>query len=165
MKRLMLFTTLLFVVGFASSTLAAPLPPQLCFSTTGLSLSIDWTPVSDATDYTLYYAPFPYTGPASIRSVDRENERDFSYYLWERASFYIAATASNASGESSYSNIELFTATSSTLTFSLTDCSETSTGVARSSIVTIINKDSTVTATIFRPFPTFSTNDKSVTIH
>jgi len=59
----------------ASFSLAALLPPQLCFSTTGLEVTASWTTVPGAAGYTLYYAPFPYTGEDSIDSLKWQVQR------------------------------------------------------------------------------------------
>lgn len=123
MKKLMIIALLVFI---ATSSMAAPPPPQLCFSATGLSLSISWTPVSGATGYTLYYAPYPYTGPDSIGHFDMGNATNASYYLWENANYYITVTAKDGSGESAYSNIELLQLTSSATSGSLTNCQNNS---------------------------------------
>ena len=91
------------------------LPPQLSYSTNGLNLSIDWTSVTRATGYTLYYAPIPYTGPESIGSIDMGSATSFKIALWDGAAYYVAVSAYNDHDESGYSNIEAFTINSHAL--------------------------------------------------
>ena len=85
-----------------------PSPPVMSYSTPGTSISINWDSVAGASGYILSYAPYPYTGPQSIGSIDLGNQTSFSYDLWSGAAFYIAVQAYNAQGASSYSNIEYF---------------------------------------------------------
>jgi len=76
-----------------------------------LTVDIDWTPVEGATQYRLSYAPYPYTGPESIKSIDLGTDTSFSADLWNGAAFYIAVQAGDGQGYSGYSNIENFTVT------------------------------------------------------
>ena len=93
---------------FVSAGLAVPLPPEMSLEKTGLSLEIAWTPSVGADGYRLHYAPYPYTGPGSIGSIDVGEETEASYTLWEGASYYVVVTAYDGTGESRYSNSELF---------------------------------------------------------
>jgi hypothetical protein len=90
-------------------TQGPPQAPQLSYATNGLDLTINWTPVPGATGYTLYYAPYPYTGEASIASMGMGSNTAFNITLWEGAAYYIAVTARNSYGASGYSNIGQFT--------------------------------------------------------
>jgi len=85
--------------------------PILSVTTANSDLSLSWSNVPGATGYKLYFAPNPYLGPNTISSVDIGTNTSFSVTLWDGASFFIAVTAldGSASGESNYSNIELFT--------------------------------------------------------
>ena len=85
-----------------------PAAPVLTVTTSGTTVSISWTHVSTATGYRLYYAPYPYTGPETIGSVDMGSQTGISVGLWKGASFYIAVTAYNSVGVSGYSNIAHF---------------------------------------------------------
>ncbi len=81
---------------------------RILYDRPGLSVEISWSPSASADGYRLYYAPYPYAGPTSIGSVDVGNETQASYTLWEGASYYVAVTAYDETGESRYSNTELF---------------------------------------------------------
>ena len=108
MKKLMLLITILSVVCFESSSLAALEAPVLSSSTDGLDITIDWTSVPDATGYELYYVPVAsYTGPESVSSIDLDVSTTFNYTLWDGASFYLAVKAYNDQESSPYSNIEV----------------------------------------------------------
>ncbi len=90
-----------------SSSSSVVLPkPQLSYSVNGLDLAINWNAISGATGYTLYYAPVPYTGPESIRSMNMGSTTEFDITLWRGAAFFIAVEAYNTNGRSGYSNIE-----------------------------------------------------------
>lgn len=82
--------------------------PTLSVSTSGVDVSLTWSSVSGATEYTLYYAPYPYIGEHTIVSVEMGSAMDCSATLWDGASYYVAITASNGFSESGYSNVELF---------------------------------------------------------
>lgn len=85
--------------------------PVLTVSTSGLDVACSWTSVPGTTNYTFYYAPYPYTASDSIGSFDMGTNTSFSITLWDGASFYVTVTADDGTvfGESGYSNIELFT--------------------------------------------------------
>jgi hypothetical protein len=88
---------------------AAPQAPTVYISTTiGTTpmLTISWTTVTDATGYTLFWAPYPSADP--ISSLDMGNETSVTAPLWYGAAFYVAVQAYNNSGKSTYSNIEQF---------------------------------------------------------
>ncbi len=106
MKELALL--IVFVLFFASTSLAAPAAPQMSYSLNGLNITIDWTTVPDATDYTLYYAAYPYHAGDTIYSMDNGNSTTFSIDLWYGVT-YIAVSVGNAQGNSDYYNIKYFT--------------------------------------------------------
>ena len=85
-----------------------PVAPVLTVTTSGTKVTVSWTSVATATGYTLFYAPYPYTGPDSIRSIDMGSQTGISVVLRKGASFYIAVTAYNSVSVSGYSNIAHF---------------------------------------------------------
>jgi hypothetical protein len=93
---------------FTVINVTPPAAPKLTVATTGLSVTISWDVVSSATGYTLFYAPHPYTGPETIRSVDMVIQTSISVNLWQGAAFYVAVQARNSAGSSGYSNIGFF---------------------------------------------------------
>ena len=74
----------------------------------GSNVTVSWGAVSGATGYTLFYAPYPYTGSETIKSVDMGGQTSISVNLWQGAAFYVAVQAYNTVGSSGYSNIGLF---------------------------------------------------------
>ena len=108
-KLLQIFFTFAVLFSFSTLTVATPSAPTLTYSISGLTVTASWTAVSDATEYKLSYAPIPYTGVASIGSMNVGNTTSFSATLWEGAAFYIAVQASDGESFSNYSNIESFT--------------------------------------------------------
>ena len=86
----------------------APQPPSIVVTQDRTTVSVEWSPVSGADGYQLLYAPYPYTGPDSIETIEMSDTTFISSELWDGAAFYIAATAYNNDGSSGFSNIELF---------------------------------------------------------
>ena len=82
-----------------------PAAPTLTVTISGTSVTLAWNDVSGATGYTLFYAPFPYTGPETIGSIDMGTKTGISVNFWEGAAFYVAVQARNSAGSSGYSNI------------------------------------------------------------
>lgn len=76
--------------------------PALSMKTDKTLLSLFWNPILGASAYTLFYAPYPYTG--SIGSIDMGN-KTHSVNLWSGAAFYVAVKARNNNVFSNYSNI------------------------------------------------------------
>ena len=96
-----------------SNTTTTTLPtvqtePTLTVTTSGTTVSLSWTSVAGATGYTLYYAPYPYTGPDSIADIPMGTQTSISASLWEGAAFYVAVQAYVSGKSSGYSNIEYF---------------------------------------------------------
>ena len=89
--------------------------PVLSFSIEGTIINVSWPCVPGATGYTLYYAPYPYSGPESIGSADVKGKTSLFYDLPVGASYYIAVKAYNDHGYSDYSNVEQFIITSQLL--------------------------------------------------
>ena len=82
--------------------------PVILVTQDGTKVSVTWSPVANASGYQLFYAPFPFTGPESIKSVDMGNTTSGSIELWDGAAFIVAAKAHNDASSSDFSNIELF---------------------------------------------------------
>ena len=82
--------------------------PTLTVATAGTTVTASWTSVTGATGYTLYYAPYPYTGPDSIRDIPMGTQTSISASLSVGAAFYIAVEAYDSVESSGYSNIEYF---------------------------------------------------------
>jgi hypothetical protein len=93
------------IAGWDGGDATPPAAPQLTVATTGLNVSVSWSAVSNATGYTLSYAPYPYAGPETITSVNMGNQTGVSATLWQGAAYYMAVQAYNTVGSSSYSNI------------------------------------------------------------
>jgi len=85
-----------------------PTEPTLNLTTSGTTVTASWSSVMNAIGYSLFYAPYPYTGPDTIGSVDMGSQTVASFDLWRGAAFYVAAQAYNGVGNSGYSNIEYF---------------------------------------------------------
>ena len=82
--------------------------PEINVSSSGIKVTISWSGIASADGYTLYFAPYPFTGVATIGSFDLGNTNSFSASLWDGAAYYIAITSRHSDLESTYSNIELF---------------------------------------------------------
>ena len=104
--RWIAFETNLF--GDPASQLPAPERPEapkLLFTVEGSTVKLSCSTVETATGYTLFYAPAPYTGPDTIKSVDMGSETEMSLDFWSGAKFLMAVQARNSVGSSDYSNI------------------------------------------------------------
>ena len=64
-----------------------------------------WSTVPGASSYTLFYAPHPALTP--IKSIPMEGKTDFAAELPVGASYAVAIKASDSSGDSHYSNVEI----------------------------------------------------------
>ncbi|MCF8120072.1 MAG: hypothetical protein K9L83_07680 [Deltaproteobacteria bacterium] len=108
-NRWIAFETNLF--GDPASELPAPSVPDsptLVVTVEGKTVAFSWNRVLNASGYTLYYAPSPYTGPDSIQRVDVGDKTRISSELDSSVSFFVAVKAYNRFGSSGYSNIERF---------------------------------------------------------
>ncbi len=93
---------LLLISGTAS---AQPQPPMLNV-TNGSWVYLSWTEVADATGYTLTFAPMPYTGQASILTMDVGTQKSVSAgELPAGTAFYVAVQSRDNTGLSQYSNV------------------------------------------------------------
>jgi len=99
----------IFIVGILSLPVygLAPQAPDIRVVSQNTQVEISWNTIDDAIGYELYYAPYPYTGPESVASLDLLNVKQFSAQLWQGAAFYVALKSYNNDGHSGYSNIEL----------------------------------------------------------
>lgn len=109
MKKFFSLIIVSFLLCLTAQSWAAPAAPTMTYETNGLDITVTWTKVPEATNYTLYSATHPFITGGFIGSSDRGNETSFTIELPASASYYIAVRAKNESGESDYSNIEHFT--------------------------------------------------------
>jgi hypothetical protein len=80
-----------------------PVAPTLSVSTSGITVTVSWTPIANATGYELAYAPVPYTGPESIKWADVGSRTEpLSVDLWSGADFWVSIRAYNSAGFSGY---------------------------------------------------------------
>ena len=77
-------------------------------SSAGTSIDISWSAVFGATGYTLFYAPFPYTGPETYWNHKYGIQTGLTIDLWVGAYYLIAVQAHNDQGSSDLSNIDSF---------------------------------------------------------
>lgn len=92
----------------AYSAFAAPGTPEITVSTSGKDLTVSWNHIPGAAGYRLYYTPYPYEGPGAINNLDVGARTSVAFRLWSEAAYYVAVTAYDESGESSYSDAGLF---------------------------------------------------------
>jgi hypothetical protein len=124
---LICFLIILGIIVPAMDSLATPSSPTMSFESRGLNVTVNWTAVPGASGYNFYYAPYPYTGPASIGSFDMGNVTTFSAQLWEDAAYYVAVKAYDGQEESDYSNVEHFILQEAGYSASLEDSTVTGT--------------------------------------
>ena len=105
--KLKILAAAIGLVTASATSYAAPQQPGVVVSVEGTKVTAFWNPVIDATEYTLFYAPYPALTP--IGSVPMGGETDITVDLPVGASFAVAVKAKGASGESDFSNIEFFT--------------------------------------------------------
>lgn len=82
-------------------------PPLLNSNTNGISVTLSWSSIENATGYSLFYAPFPFQGSHTIGQIDLGSSTSFAAELWLGAAYYVAVQAYNGDTNSDYSNIEL----------------------------------------------------------
>jgi len=130
--------------GFESlDHLSAVAAPTLTVTTSGTTVSLSWSSVAGATGYTLYYAPYPYTGPDSIQNIGMATQTGGSFDLWDGAAFYVAVEAYDSVESSGYSNIELFTIDSGRSNWTFTE-DNVSLGIQGVSPETVLLTDGSV---------------------
>ena len=109
MKKLLIFVFLIICTGsMGRVAMAVPAAPTMSITSNGPYVTISWTPVSGATGYKMFYAPYPYTGEKTIGSLDMDTQTSVSFYLWEGAAYYIAIESYDTQSSSDYSNIDFF---------------------------------------------------------
>jgi hypothetical protein len=90
------------------AAVTAPSPPRnMKVTSFGTTVALLWSTVSNATGYTLYYAPYP--DASYVGEIAMGTATSVSGDLWPGAAFYVAVKAYNTAGSSGYSNIEHFT--------------------------------------------------------
>jgi hypothetical protein len=95
-------------IVFSLSHRSALATPTLTVTTSGTTVSLSWTSVSGAIGYTLYYAPYPYTGPDSIGNIPMGTQTSMSASLWDGAAFYVTVQAYDSIESSGYSILSIF---------------------------------------------------------
>lgn len=93
------------VCGSATAQLSTP---RLAIGTDKQSLSLHWDSVVGASGYRFYFAPYPYTGPESIQSIDMGSALSVEGELPEGSSYYVAVEAYSDLAISTLSNVEYF---------------------------------------------------------
>jgi len=108
MKHYLSLIFSLALVVISSQVTAQLSAPLLALSTNAETISLNWTEVGDTERYQLFYAPYPYQGPDTIKQVDMGSLTSFTTDLWDGAAYYVAIKAYNETQISGYSNIEYF---------------------------------------------------------
>ncbi len=104
-----------FVIDGENNWPPASLPsPAMSMKTDKTMVTLSWNAVFGASAYTMFYAPYPYTGPGSIKSFDLGGQTDALFTLWPGAAFYVGIKARNNKVSSELSNIELIKITGGT---------------------------------------------------
>ena len=92
--------------------------PRLATAIDGQQVSLNWTSVVGAAGYRFYFAPYPYTGPNSVESIDMGAQLTLQGELPEDSSYYVAVEAYVDSASSALSNIEYFVINNAFIPFS-----------------------------------------------
>jgi len=95
----------MFLSSFAIAIPSAPIQSVIVADT---RVTLSWSAVDGATGYYLSYAPFPYTGPDAIVTLDAGMANTLSVTLSPGDAFLTAVQARDNTGLSPYSNIETF---------------------------------------------------------
>ena len=103
--KLKKLTVVIGLVTASVTAYAAPQPPHLTITAKGAKITAQWNPVDGANAYTLFYASHP--DITSIISIPMAGKTAFTAELPVGASYAVAIKASDSSGESNYSNIEI----------------------------------------------------------
>jgi hypothetical protein len=104
-NKLLLVVICTLMFSLSGTARSQPQPPVLSLVTSGTWIDLSWTQVPGATGYTLSYAPIPFTGIASIGTVDMGMQTSLSGNLWVGAAYYVAVQSRDGSGLSPYSNV------------------------------------------------------------
>jgi len=92
---------MILISGIAN---AQPQPPVLSVNN-GSYVYISWTEVEGTTGYTLYFAPMPFTDPASVVIMDMGTQQSVSGELPAGSAYYVAVQSYDSTGASELSNI------------------------------------------------------------
>jgi metallophosphoesterase (TIGR03768 family) len=105
LKNYFFVTACALLLLISSTATAQPQPPVLSV-TNGSWVYLSWSEVAGATGYILTFAPMPYTGPASIVTVDMGTQKSVSGgELPAGSAFYAAVQSRDNTGASQYSNV------------------------------------------------------------
>ncbi len=111
---------LLAVLGVGATALADESPPfesatsdsnleapKLTVKIEGTTVTLSWNKVTDAIDYEVHYAQYPYDNPDTVKTIDVGNMTSASYDLSPGCACHVAVKACKDSGSdcSDYSNI------------------------------------------------------------
>lgn len=99
---------LLGAIFLITSSVVIADAPRLNVSVLATNLTLTWTELAEATNYRLYFAPSPYTGPDTVDHIDLEILNELSGLLPENSRFFVAVTAFIAGNESDFSNVVEF---------------------------------------------------------
>ncbi len=103
-----MFNIRLFIIMllFALNIQAQPAAPVLQVNTEGLQLHLNWSAVTDAAGYRLYYTAYPYQAGNKIIDLDVQTATEFSLELSQGLAFYVVVQAYDADQQASdFSNI------------------------------------------------------------
>ena len=110
MKNLFAIIVLTICSTYSNVYAAEQAAPKIYAWTSGLDLSLTWTPISGATGYNLYYVPNPYKAEYTVGKIHLDgNTTDFSITLWDGASYQVIVPAEIIEKEGEYSNTVIFT--------------------------------------------------------
>jgi hypothetical protein len=110
--KLPFIAILYLMVGCFGITFASkPTPPTVKITVNGNTVTAAWSAVSNASRYTLFYAPYP--DISYIASADMGTKNSFAVTFAQDAAYYVAIKSVNNEGSSDYSNIEHFIFTAS----------------------------------------------------
>jgi len=99
-------TFLAFILIASQCNAQTPSAPELSVSVDASFVTIQWSEVSGASGYTLFYADYPEA--TTLGSLDMMSSLKISAEIPAGSAFYIAVQAYNNEGVSPYSNIESF---------------------------------------------------------
>jgi len=99
---------LLLGVMLSQSALAQLDSPRLALGTNTTELTLSWSNVPNASGYRVYYAPYPYTGPDTVATLDMGLESSLDGELPEGSSYIVAVEAYDDTSVSALSNAEYF---------------------------------------------------------
>jgi hypothetical protein len=107
-RCLLILISFFLMLSLSGPAGAVPSPPILSVIVADTQLTLTWSAVEGATGYYISYAPFPYTGPDAIVTLDAGMANSLSVTLSPGDAFLLAVQARDNTGLSPYSNIETF---------------------------------------------------------